>query len=294
MERDRWPGGEQIAVVLNVMYERWAPGTHPGLGPMGNPLPSGFADYQARSWSEYGMRTGIWRLLELFADAQVKASVYASGILGLDAPESIKAVADAGHELCGHAFSQDRILPSLTPAEQRDDVERTTEALGEAAGVRPRGWMSPRCTPSDLTPALLTEAGYRWFGDVFDADLPYRLETSAGKIVALPFGLECNDLPLYVRYGERPEELVTRFRQLLSALRSQGFKSYIDVTVHAHIGARPAGRAALAEIIYEAIALKDCLVATRGDVVDAHLGAQDSPGVPQASAGTGSGGSAPT
>jgi len=69
-----WPTGQPHAVVINIMYEQWAPGTAPGLGPVGNPLPGGVLDYQALSWSEYGPHTGIWRLLELLDRFNAQAS----------------------------------------------------------------------------------------------------------------------------------------------------------------------------------------------------------------------------
>ena len=58
-----WPGSATAALVLNVMYEQWAPDASPDLGPMGNPLPPGVIDHQAVSWARYGPRTGVWRLL---------------------------------------------------------------------------------------------------------------------------------------------------------------------------------------------------------------------------------------
>lgn len=271
MVDQRWPGGARIAVCLNVMYEQWALGSHPGLGPMGNPLPTGVTDYQALSWSAYGARTGIWALLELLARYGSPASVYVSGLLAETAPDSVAAVVEAGHELCGHAWSQDLMLPGLGASEQAEDVARTTAALTGVAGVAPSGWMSPRCTPSDLTAQLLAGAGYAWTGDVFDADLPYELKTPNGPIVALPFGLDINDLPMMVRYGDPGREISARFHHLLEGLTREDQLAYIDVTVHAHVAARPVGRIALVEVLEEALGAK-CWIATRGALAAAYLG----------------------
>jgi len=271
-EMGSWPEGRRLAVVVNVMYEQWSPGSAPGIGPMGNPLGGGALDYQALSWSDYGARTGIGRLLDQLDSAGVRASVYASGILAETAPETIAAVTAAGHELCAHAWSQDVLLPLLDEAAERDDIARSTEALALAGGVRPVGWMSPRCTPSGRTASLLAAAGYRWTGDVFDAELPYLLDTAGGPIAALPFGLDVNDLPLFVRYGAPARELFERFAYLLGALRREGRPAYLDVTVHAHLAARPAGARALAEILELAATTPECCFATRGEIVDALVG----------------------
>lgn len=271
-EISSWPHKTPIAVVINVMYEMWSPGTAPGLGPMGNPLGAGALDYQALSWSGYGPRTGIGRLLDLLERSGVRASVYASGILAEEAPRTIAAIVDGGHELYGHAWSQDVLFPKLDEGAERADIERTTAALAAAGGVRPHGWISPRCTPSARTPELLAAAGYRWFGDVFDAEEPYLLQTAAGPIAALPFGLEVNDLPLLVRYGAPARELLTSFEELLAAVRGEHRPAHLDVTVHAHVAARPTGLHALAQILERAHGAEDCFFATRGEVVRLALG----------------------
>ncbi|MBO0849123.1 MAG: polysaccharide deacetylase family protein [Pseudonocardia sp.] len=263
---ETWPTGQRLAVTINVMYERWSPGAAPGIGPVGNPLPAGATDYQALSWSDYGHRTGIWRLLDLLAQFQVHASVYPSGILAETAPDTLKAVVDAGHELCGHGWSQDVIASTLEEDDERALIDRSVRALESVAGRRPAGWISPRCTPSAITARLLAEAGFRWFGDVFDTDLPYLIDTAAGPIVGLPFDLDVNDMPLHVRYGQPHRALGAAFHDTLDGMRTENRKAYLDVTVHAHIGARPAGRAALRRILEHLRDSDDCWVATRGEL----------------------------
>ncbi len=265
-----WPGGATSALVINVMYEQWAPGVTPGLGPMGNPLPKGVIDYQAQSWAEYGPRTGVWRLLEFLERESLAASFYVSGILSESAPDSLRAIVDGGHEVSAHAWSQDRLPGALSKDEERREIQRCAEALERVGGQRPRGWISPRCTPSAHTAELLVESGFEWFGDVFDSDLPYRLHTPLGSIVALPFGLEVNDLPMTVRYGQPTRELVKSFEFGARGLGLTRQRGYLDVTLHAHVGGRPAGLAALAEIV--AAARKTGMwIATRGDIADHFL-----------------------
>ncbi|WP_165064854.1 polysaccharide deacetylase family protein [Marisediminicola senii] len=262
-----WPNGARGALVLNVMYEQWAPGIAPGLGPMGNPLPPGVTDHQALSWADYGWRTGIWRVLESLDAAAVPASFYVSGILTESASSSVRAIVDGGHEICGHSWSQDRLPGALTRDEELAEIVRCVEELTRVGGQRPRGWISPRCTPSAHTAELLAAREFEWFGDVFDADLPYRLDTASGSIVALPFGLEINDLPMTVRYGQPTRELAASFASAAHALVRSGTVGYLDVTVHAHVGCRPAGIAALGEVIQTARSL-GLWIATRGDVAD--------------------------
>ena len=66
------------------------------------------------------------------------------------------------------------VIPALLSDEdERKNIERCTKLLEKASGKKIVGWLSPRGTSKPSTPKLLAEAGYRWYGDVFDTDLPY-------------------------------------------------------------------------------------------------------------------------
>ncbi|MGB6022936.1 MAG: polysaccharide deacetylase family protein [Ornithinimicrobium sp.] len=264
---EAWPNGSRGAVVVNIMYEQWDPGVAPGLGPMGNPLPAGFLDHQAVSWADYGWRTGVWEVLSLLERERVPATFYVSGILTQSAPDSVSAIVSGGHELAGHSWAQNRIPALGDRAEEGREISRCVRALESVGGQRPRGWISPRCTPSAFTASLLADVGFDWFGDVFDADLPYWLTTDAGRIVALPFGLEVNDLPMNVRYGQPTRELVSAFAFLAKGMSASRNPGFVDVTLHAHVGCRPAGLLALSEII-DTARRHDMWIATRSDIVD--------------------------
>lgn len=266
MSDSMWPTGKANAVVINVMYEQWAEGIAPGLGPMGNPLPAGALDYQALSWARYGRTTGIYHLLDLLGEYHVHGSFYTSAILTESAPESLQRIVEEGHELCGHSYSQDIIPASITETLERADIAKSLNALERCTGTRPAGWISPRCTPSAHTSTLLAEQGCSWYGDVFDADLPYIEPTSAGSIVALPFGMEVNDLPMTIRYGQPSRELVATFQDLLHEHRQMATKSFLDVTVHTHISGRPVGLGALRAILQEATSANDIWIATRREI----------------------------
>src|ERR1700719_2378674 len=90
------PNAKRIAVVFNVCLEAWSDGKAPGISPMGNPLPAGALDTLAISWASYGVKRGIYRLLDVLAAQGAKASVMTSAILAERAPEAVKAVAEAG------------------------------------------------------------------------------------------------------------------------------------------------------------------------------------------------------
>src|SRR5271154_5031447 len=84
-----WPNGKRIAVVFNVCLEAWSDGKAPGISPMGNPLPAGALDTMAISWAAYGVKRGIYRLMEGLAAHGAKASVMTSAVIAERVPQAI-------------------------------------------------------------------------------------------------------------------------------------------------------------------------------------------------------------
>src|ERR1700726_986847 len=187
-----WPNDKRIAVVFNVCLEAWSDGKAPGISPMGNPLPAGVLDTMAISWAAYGVEVGIHRLMDSFERHGAKASVMTNAVIAERAPDTVKAIADRGHEVLSHSYTMDVIPALLSDDEERKNIARCTKLLTEASGKPVRGWLSPRGTSRTATPLLLAEAGYRWYGDVFDSDLPYVKKAGNSTIVAIPLGTDVN------------------------------------------------------------------------------------------------------
>jgi peptidoglycan/xylan/chitin deacetylase (PgdA/CDA1 family) len=245
-----WPADRPLAVSLNVMLEGWAEGSAPGIGPMGNPLKPGVRDLQALSWAEYGPKVGAWRLLDLLDRAGRKAVFYISGVVAERYPTLPAAIAGRGHVVAGHAWDQGTLPPYLSPEAEWADIARCRAVLADTAGAPPLGWLSPRCTPSAATSGLLARAGFTWHADMFDSDLPYRIETPDGALAGVPFTMEVNDMPLYVRYGNEPAAFTRTLARIVQGWERLGSPyACLDVTVHAHVFGRPYGAIAFLEAL---------------------------------------------
>jgi peptidoglycan/xylan/chitin deacetylase (PgdA/CDA1 family) len=262
----RWPGGHRIAIFFNIAFEAWSDGKGPGIGPMGNPLPAGNFDTNALSFGNYGPLRGIWRLLESLEHHKLTASVMVSGVLAERHPDAVKAVAAAGHEVIAHAYGQEIIPVLLTEAAEKEHISKTTQLIANVIGSTPKGWMSPRATPSVVTYRLLAEAGYLWHGDAMDDDLPYIQDFSGKRIVAVPFTMEVNDFPIYMRYGNSPRQYVEAFENTLARLRQRESGAVLlDATAHAHVFGRPLGASAYEAVMEIAKGTPGVWIGTRGE-----------------------------
>ena len=94
---------------------------------MGNPLAKGYLDTQARSWAEYGMTTGGYRLLDVVGDMDIPCGTYASGIITEKYPELLKRIDADGHFIAAHSWAQN--ILHRERSEEEADLIRGVEGL---------------------------------------------------------------------------------------------------------------------------------------------------------------------
>ncbi len=263
-----WPGGKRMCIVFNIAYEGWSDGEAPGIGPMGNVLKPGFFDANADSWAKYGPTRGIQRLQRIAEANEIRASVMVNGILCERAPDTVRALHEAGHDVYAHSWGMDVIPVYLDDEAARANIERNTQVLRTVTGETPVGWLSPRGTGAPGHPKMLADAGYLWHGDCNDDDLPAIWEFDGGKrIVAIPLTMDINDLPHSIRYGNAPGSLVEQFEELLeNATEADAAPFMLDVTAHAHVYGRPANAWAYDMMMKIALERSDVWVATRREI----------------------------
>ncbi len=263
-----WPNGKRIAVVFNICLEAWSDGKAPGISPMGNPLPAGVLDTMAISWAAYGVEVGIHRLMDAFARHGAKASVMTNAIVAERSPATVKTIANCGHEVLSHSYAMDVIPALLSDEDERNNVERCTALLEKASGQKIVGWLSPRGTSKPSTPKLLAEAGYRWWGDVFNTDLPFVMSHGNARIVGIPLSYNVNNMPS-MKYGHPPRMMLEAYNEVIDVARAgKGELRIIDVTSHAHIFGHHRGAYFYEKIIEQAMSSPDIWLGTRAEIAD--------------------------
>jgi len=234
-----WPDGFRLAVMLTFDFQG---------GEDVKPLPDGKINHEEFTQAEYGPKTGIWRILRILEENQVKATFLTCGGIAERYPEAVKAIALKGHEVAGHGYHHE-VARDLSIEEEREVIRRATEMIQSRTGKRPVGWRS--CTQSPNSLDLLMEQGYLWNSNSFAHDLPFIWEKGSQRLVELPrqpFG----DGRVYGhRDSGDPNDALVIWKSLFDELyeESSGAPTFCPFQFHPYISSRPGRAKALRELI---------------------------------------------
>jgi allantoinase len=234
-----WPDGKRLAVYLGLNLEHFAFGEGLGaeLAP-GVPQP----DILNFAWRDYGNRVGVWRMLGLFDELVLPASVLVNSSIYGYCPEVMDAVRARGDEIVGHGRTNAERQGILQEVEERRLIEETSEVITAAEGKPPRGWLGPWISQSRVTPDLLQEAGYRYLLDWCMDDQPVWMKTRGGKrILSIPYPQEINDIPSIVARKDSASQfadmIIGNFDEMLDQSCHQPL--VMGIALHPYIMGQP-------------------------------------------------------
>jgi peptidoglycan/xylan/chitin deacetylase (PgdA/CDA1 family) len=229
-----WPNGKRIAVYLNAMVEVWSPGKAPTYTVQTTGLNRKNVDYGGVSWSRYGGNVGVWRVLKVLDSFGVKGTFCANAKSAEEYPAAFEQIIKSGHEVAAHGVWQDQVLPDMTPAEQQQNIHESLASFERLTGVRPVGWKSPVLAWTPETLEFLTQEGLRWFGDFKDSDLPRRIHTLSGSIIAIPASEFTDNRVL----RGSPKDYFDLYKNTFDYLYNHERGSILNLSVHCHWGGR--------------------------------------------------------
>ncbi len=234
-----WPNGKRLAVYLGLNLEHFAFGQGLGaeLAPAG-PQP----DVLNYAWRDYGNRVGVWRMLELFDDLGLPASVLVNSSIYGYCPEVMEAVRARGDEIVGHGRTNAERQGVLAEADEARLISETTAVIAAFEGKEPAGWLGPWISQSVMTPDLLQEAGYTYLLDWCMDDQPVWMKTrSGGRILSVPYPQELNDIPSIVARKDSASQfadmIIGNFDEML--VQSQKQPLVMGIALHPYIVGQP-------------------------------------------------------
>lgn len=215
--------------------------------------------------TDRALAEGQPRLLDLLDAHGVRASFFPEGWNGVHHADAVREIVRRGHELGMHGWLHER-WGELDADAERTLARRATEALADAAGVRPVGFRAPGGARTAYTEAILQDLGYAYDASLGDGMRPGRL---AGGLPQVPFVWPGVDGFFWLR--DEPVPPADVGRQWLAALDKAAARGGLFLLVcHAHItGLDPDRVAALGAVMARAVADPRVSVRSVGEVAAA-------------------------
>lgn len=133
---------------------------------------SAFASTISReTWTQWPLRlaSNLDRILQAFADNDVRATFFTLGWFGEHHPELVRRITDAGHELASHGYQHERV-DGQSPQDFRLDVRRTKQLLEDVTGQPVIGYRAASFSMGETTPwshQILEDEGYRYSSSIY-------------------------------------------------------------------------------------------------------------------------------
>ena len=155
-------------------------------------------DYRSWTQREYGLRIGVYRVIDALQEAGIRPAVAANSHVLERLPHLVRQLTDWGCEWVGHGLAANELMHARMPLdEQRHHIAQALAATTAATGQRPRGWLSQDWGTTPDTYRLLADAGLDYTLDWCNDEQPYLMHAAPGQakpLVAVPLSAEWDDV----------------------------------------------------------------------------------------------------
>jgi allantoinase len=276
VDRKPWrlPNGARVAVwvipnIEHFLFDRPSTSvTHATIGLV--------PDVLNYSWRDYGVRAGIWRLMDVMAKHDVKGTVALNSDVCERYPQIIAAGRKLDWEWMGHGENNSSLLTKLEADEERTIIGRVVDTITEACGAKPRGWLGPALSETVNTPDLLAEAGVEYVADWVNDEQPYPMKVETGALYSMPYSIEINDIPAFLEHHMTGEEFCQMICDQFDGLYESGARSsrVMAICLHPFLIGHPHRAKYLDKALAHIRRCEDVWFARGGDILDAYKKSQ--------------------
>jgi allantoinase len=264
----RWPNGARVAVwvipnIEHFLFDR--PST--SITPVTTRFVPDVLNY---SWRDFGLRVGIWRMMEVMERHGVKGTVALNSDVCAHYPRIIEAGNQLGWEWMAHGKNNSIMLGGLEEAEERALILDSVGAIAAGTGKRPRGWLGPALTETHKTPDLLSEAGIDYVCDWVNDEQPYMMRAKPADLVAMPYSVELNDIPAFLDGKQSAEAFGKMIKDQFDVLYEDGASTgrVMSICLHPFLTGHPYRSKYFAEALAHISSRREVWLATGSEIVD--------------------------
>ena len=267
----RWPGNATLAIWIapNVEVWRYDSATGQAISPNERGIVPDVVNY---AWREYGMRVGLWRLADVLDAAGLRATVALNSAVVEAHPKAVDEMKRRRWEFMGHGITNSENLAGLPLERERALIQTALKTIEQATGNRPRGWLGSGLTETYNTLDILAEEGVIYCGDWNSDDQPYPMKVRTGTMFSIPYCMEINDIPLFIRKGYTGEQYLQSLVDQFDTLYADSAKQprVLGIPLHPMITGQPLRSSYLARALAHMKKHERVWFATGSEIVDAY------------------------
>jgi allantoinase len=264
----RWPNGARVAlwVIPNIehfLFDR--PAARLSGGPVA-PTP----DVMNYSWRDYGVRVGIWRMMEIMQRHGVRGTVALNSDVCVEYPRIIEEGNKLGWEWMGHGITNSIRIGEQSPAEERVLIKDSLSVIGKSVGKKPRGWLSPGLTETVHTLDFLAENGIDYVGNWVNDEQPYPMKVKSGSMISMPYSAELNDIPAHISLHHSAERFGKMICDQFDVLYEDGLATgrVMSICLHPFLTGHPHRSKYFAKALAHITSRQEVWLATGSEIVD--------------------------
>ena len=219
----RWPKGARVAVwvIPNIEHFLFDRASTSVTQATTNLVP----DVLNYSWRDYGVRVGIWRLMEIMERHGFKGTVALNSDVCGRYPRIIEEGNRLHWEWMGHGTNNSTLINRQTEEEERALISGVVATIERATGAHPRGWLSPALSESHRTLDLLAENKIEYVANWVNDEQPYSMRVKNGSILSMPYSIEINDIPAFLDHHQSGETFGRMICDQFDGLYEDGAKT---------------------------------------------------------------------
>ena len=180
-----WPNGARIAFYIGLNIEHFQvdkPSTSIfGGTAMLAPDPLNYG------WRDYGVRVGVWRMMEALDRYKIRASVLLNSAVCKHYPQIIDAGKERKWVWLAHGRDNSTFEAGMELNEERKYLQEVVGTISTATGHSVKGWLGPALTETFETPRLLRDLGLTYILDWCADDQPFPINVPG--MISVPYSI---------------------------------------------------------------------------------------------------------
>jgi len=228
-----------------------------------------------RQWAQrdYGNRVGIWRVMEVLAKHNIRASAATNSDICRHMPVIVEEMLKLNWEIMGHGKTNTHRVNEIAPEQEQAFVREAFDTIEQVAGKRPIGWLGSGLQETWNTLEFLLDNGCKYVSDWVNDDQPYRIAVCGRELISVPYSFEANDSAALWRNKQSMPEFERTLRETFDVLYEEGHESarVMCISLHPFVIGQPNRIRSLDRVLSYVRSHPGVWYATGGEIMDAYL-----------------------